>query len=271
MAIILIVIKASLLLGAALLGARTLRAMPAGTRHALWSATFAALLVLPVLDGAVPALQVPVPDAWAAPLSEMPGLTARPAGVPSAAGPAVTNEPTEPLPAATGQLSGSRREHASATPSQSPAFEWPSIAALAWTVWLGGALMASGALVLSLLRVRRLTRTAADVADTGWRDAAAAIGARLAIKRPARVLVSDAVRTPMAGGVWQPVIFLPAPAASWPAEQRDVVLAHELAHIARRDPLRHVATRLAMACYWFHPLAWVAARQSALAREQACD
>src|SRR5262249_2146961 len=54
-------------------------------------------------------------------------------------------------------------------------------------------------------------------------------------------------------------------------ERRDIVLAHELSHIAGRDPLRHLAARLAVACYWFHPLAWIAARQSSLAREQACD
>jgi hypothetical protein len=49
------------------------------------------------------------------------------------------------------------------------------------------------------------------------------------------------------------------------------VLAHELAHIARRDPLRHVLTRLVVAAYWFHPLAWLAARQARAAQEQACD
>ena len=54
-------------------------------------------------------------------------------------------------------------------------------------------------------------------------------------------------------------------------EQRDVVLAHEIAHLAGHDPLRHVAARLAVAFYWFHPLAWMAARQAAAAREQACD
>jgi predicted nucleic acid-binding Zn-ribbon protein len=35
--------------------------------------------------------------------------------------------------------------------------------------------------------------------------------------------------------------------------------------------LRHVAARLAVALYWFHPLAWLSARQAVVAREQACD
>jgi len=130
---------------------------------------------------------------------------------------------------------------------------------------------AAGALLLSLWRVRRLTRSATPLSDAGWRDAVETMRARLALRRPARVLVSDAVRTPMAAGVWRPIVFLPSEAASWTAERRDVVLAHELSHLVRRDPIRHVAARLAVACYWFHPLAWIAARQSTLAREQACD
>jgi predicted nucleic acid-binding Zn-ribbon protein len=75
----------------------------------------------------------------------------------------------------------------------------------------------------------------------------------------------------MAGGVTRPAIFLPLAANTWSPEHRDLVLAHELAHLAGRDPLRHLVTRLAVACYWFHPLAWIAAREASVAREEACD
>src|SRR5262249_12469943 len=57
----------------------------------------------------------------------------------------------------------------------------------------------------------------------------------------------------------------------WSPELRDVVLAHEIAHLTEQDPLRHLLARCALAVYWFHPLAWIAARQAAAAREQACD
>src|SRR5439155_6786288 len=98
-----------------------------------------------------------------------------------------------------------------------------------------------------------------------------ALGVRLGLRRTARLFVHPAVGTPMAGGVWRPAIFLPLSARGWSVEQRDVVLAHELAHLAGRDPLRHIAARLAVAFYWFHPLVWMAARQATVAREQACD
>jgi beta-lactamase regulating signal transducer with metallopeptidase domain/predicted nucleic acid-binding Zn-ribbon protein len=271
MTIVLIVIKASLLLAAALLGARALRRAPAAARHALWSVTFAALLALPLLAGALPSLHVPVPDGWAAPAGsdaagaqtltpgpgrQTPGLTPERAET-SAAGPDTRRARADVEPTA-----GIRRRTAPGD---------LSLGTVVRLVWLVGALGAACALGVSLMRVRWLKQTAVDVTDGPWRNATEVLGARLALRRPTRVLMSDAVRTPMAGGVWEPIIFVPRSAASWSGEQRDVVLAHELSHIARRDPLRHLATRAAMACYWFHPLAWLAARQASLAREQACD
>src|SRR5215510_116711 len=92
MTIILILLKASLLLGATLTGAWLLRAAPAAMRHALWSVTFAALLPLPLLGATVPAVHVPVPAGW---------TTSAPAVAPTA--PTLATDTTAaaaPLPAA---------------------------------------------------------------------------------------------------------------------------------------------------------------------------
>jgi beta-lactamase regulating signal transducer with metallopeptidase domain/predicted nucleic acid-binding Zn-ribbon protein len=269
MPIILIVVKASVLLAAGLLGARLLPPAPAVMRHALWSVTFIALLALPLVGAALPSVPIPVPTAWPARAA---ALMPRPVATPVVMG--------QPAPEASRVAAGMPGLKTRPPSTSNLANEMPglktrptsaSIGTIAGLVWLAGAVAAAGALLLSLVRVRRLSRTAAEVTDPAWRDAVGALGRRLALRRPARVLVSHDVRTPMAGGVWRPLIFLPADAASWTAERRDVVLAHELSHIARRDPLRHLAARFAVACYWFHPLAWLAARQSSLAREQACD
>src|SRR5215471_2965271 len=266
MTIVLILLKASLLLAAALLGTRLLRTAPAATRHGLWSVTFVALLALPALDGTIPAVQVPVPRAWTA---MVPGSLSGPTPVLKAA-----PGPEDARPAlSSGNVRAAHETVATSVPASwsAPAFRTPSLGTAARLVWLAGALAAAGVLLLSLVRVRHLARTAADVTDPAWREAADTIGARLGIRGPARVLISGAVRTPMAGGVWRPMIFLPPDAASWSGERRDIVLAHELSHIARRDPLRHLAARVAVGCYWFHPLAWIAAKHASLAREQACD
>ena len=138
-------------------------------------------------------------------------------------------------------------------------------------VWLIGTMAALAALLVSLVRVRRLAGIAEELDDPAWRHAAMRIATRLGMRRAPRLLVSRHVGSPMAGGVWSPVIFLPATIQEWSAERRHVVLAHEMAHLAGGDPLRHVLARVVVALYWFHPLVWIAAWQSSVAREQACD
>ena len=274
-----LLLKATLLWSATLIASRLSRGAAASARHRLWSVAFASLLALPLLSSAIPPVHVPLPAVWRDSLPI-------PTTAPAAAG---ANTRTGSAPAQRPSRSGERviADAAHSVPaSAEPArvrfsfsgfrlsgFRLSSSVfplVLIW-VWPIGTAVAAAALLRSLIRVRRLARTAAAMDDSGWRHVSDACAARLGLRRPVRLLVSDAVRTPMAGGVWRPLIFLPASARTWSAERRDVVLAHELAHLAKQDPLRHLAARLTIALYWFHPLAWIAARESSVAREQACD
>ena len=274
----LLLVKASLLLSATLFAVFLLRRAPAVIRHRLWTLAFAALLALPLMSFALPALDVPLPAAWAT-LAPPPRVAATPAAIERRG----TDAPAHPRPLADVAVPSSGTDAANAvhTPrtassdaaggsvSRRTTTEW--VWTLLLAVWIAGASVAAGRLAVSLLRVHRLSRSADEIRDPAWRDAADALGARLGISRSVRLLASADVGTPMAAGVLRPTIFLPASACDWSAECRDIVLAHELTHLAVRDPLRHVTARLALSCYWFHPLAWVAARQGTLAREQACD
>jgi TonB family protein len=85
------------------------------------------------------------------------------------------------------------------------------------------------------------------------------------------VLVSDAIRTPMTWGVIRPVILLPTYVASWSAEERDVVIRHERAHIERRDWMWQALAQVMTAIFWFHPLMWLAVRQLRNEAEHAAD
>jgi beta-lactamase regulating signal transducer with metallopeptidase domain/predicted nucleic acid-binding Zn-ribbon protein len=262
-----LLLKASLLLFATLLAARLLRRAPAASRHRLWTVAFAAVLALPLLSSLLPAVHVPVPYCCAAPAPERsPAITetAAPIGRTQTIGHTTIVRAHDSLTSGTPGDRGVQRGTTGAAPSI-------DVRGLLLVVWLVGTLAASSMLIVSLVRVRRLARHSEDLTDGSWRSSADALGARVGLRRPARLFVSAQVGTPMAGGVWRPVIFLPPAARDWSAERRDVVLAHELAHLAGHDPLRHLAARLAVACYWFHPLAWIAAREAAVAREQACD
>ncbi|HYV97230.1 MAG TPA: M56 family metallopeptidase, partial [Gemmatimonadaceae bacterium] len=120
-------------------------------------------------------------------------------------------------------------------------------------------------------RVRAETKRSVELVSGAWREAVTRACARLGMTRRVRVLASPHVTMPMAGGILLPTVLVPADATDWSGEQRDIVLAHEIAHLAHADPLRHVAARIAVAIYWFHPLVWLAARNASVAREAACD
>src|SRR5262249_24120205 len=72
------------------------------------------------------------------------------------------------------------------------------------------------------------------------------------------------------GWLW-PRIILPSGADEWPLQRQRVVLAHELAHIARWDWLLQLGAGLLCTIYWFHPLAWIAAARLREEAERACD
>lgn len=76
------------------------------------------------------------------------------------------------------------------------------------------------------------------------------------------VLVSDDAVVPFAWGS----IVVPSGLESW-----DAVVAHERAHLERRDVWTSLMARLACAVYWYHPLVWWAAGRMRLEADRACD
>ncbi len=67
------------------------------------------------------------------------------------------------------------------------------------------------------------------------------------------------------------VILLPPDAVTWPAAMRDAVLAHERAHVARRDFAMLLAAQANRAVFWFSPLSWWLHRRLAALAELASD
>jgi beta-lactamase regulating signal transducer with metallopeptidase domain len=268
---VVLLLKASVLLAIALLVFSVRRHGPAVARHRAWSIVLAALLVLPAFAIVLPTIRIPVP-AWR---QLAPTPTPRTAtdgqrqnvGSYSVDPRNVRFDLPDAQPAMPGVGAASNSARGSVAAGKSPI----SAATILVSLWLAGVLFSLGALVVALIHARRLASSGTVVADAEWVAACRTIAHELEFSRDVRLIASASVTTPMAAGVFRPIVFVPRDALEWTAERRDVVLAHEIAHLASRDPLRLLVTRLAFSVYWFHPLVWLAVRSAIAACEHACD
>ncbi len=259
-----------LLLGAVLLAA-LLRGAAAAARHLVWTLAVVGLLALPVLSPLLPGVDVPLPRAWttAAPVLLPPTLAAPPAppATPRESADAGWPAPLPPAeasaPPALSQPNGASA--IPAAPARGSGWEWVLAA------WAAGALALLARLALGVGRLWHLSRRAEEVRDLRWSTLAAEVSEDLGLRRPVRLLRGPGAAMPITWGTLRPVVLLPAEADAWPEARRRVVLLHELAHVARGDCLTQLLAQLACALYWFHPLAWHAARRLRTERELACD
>ncbi len=145
----------------------------------------------------------------------------------------------------------------------------PGIAA----IWLLGTVYQLAWLGWGLLRVRRFERTVQAETDPELLSVARSVAEQFAMPTCPAVGRSTATDTPLSLGLWRPRIILPAESGEsrWAAESWRPLLVHELAHIHRKDHLVGLMQRLALAIYWWNPLAWAASRELSLVRELICD
>lgn len=237
-----IVAKATAIVIAGLIAVRLASHARASVRHLLLAATFASLLALPLLLIAGPQATIDVPVALSPAASRStvvvrPSVAVRPD--------AVAVQPTENRSSL------------------------PSGMALARMVWLAGAVLCLAPVPIVLWRLRRLRRT--GLPWPNLQQQTHALAAERGIRRPVELMRHEHVPGPITFGVLRPVVMMPADADEWPAADVRRAIVHELEHVQRRDWLILLAARSICACYWFHPLAWVAWRKLSLEAERSCD
>jgi len=262
-----LLVRVTAVLALSWLGARIAARGSASMRHALWVAAFVGVLALPLAARFMPSLELPL-----LPAAEQTRLPApQHAQMDSAsAAPRASARPINLTPSA-----AARAVVASApeTPRTSWMASLASITSLGWALiaWLAIGAGLVGRYVLGLAIVARITRRASEMRDGRWLDALDVATATLGIRETPRLVVSPDVSMPFTCGFMRATLVVPESAGEWSDERIDVVLRHELAHVARRDCLVQAMTQAALAVYWFHPLAWVAARHLRSERERACD
>jgi protocatechuate 3,4-dioxygenase beta subunit/Zn-dependent protease with chaperone function len=145
----------------------------------------------------------------------------------------------------------------------------PALEAAGVTLWAAGTVTLLLWLGGCAYCLRRLRRAAQPVPDPAVQ---ALLGELCALRgvRPPLLLASRRARGPFVTGVHRPAVVLPADAEFDPATLR-AVLAHELAHVARRDLAWGLFARVVCAIAWPQPLAWALLRKMEDASEEVCD
>jgi RND family efflux transporter MFP subunit len=149
---------------------------------------------------------------------------------------------------------------------------WPWRPALA-LLWLAGAMTWSAIVGLNAYRFRRLLRSARP-APADLTDRASRVAARLGLRRVPTISLVPARVPPMlwASLAGRPRLILPEELwARFEIDQQDAVLAHELAHLKRRDHWVRRLEAIVLGLYWWYPGAWWARRQLERAEEECCD
>ncbi len=83
---------------------------------------------------------------------------------------------------------------------------------------------------------------------------------------------SARIDSPLVVGVLRPCVLVPVSAVvKLSREELHMLLAHELAHVSRRDGLRSLAVELVADALFFHPIVWRMRAALEREREFACD
>lgn len=264
-----VVLKSSVLLLLAAFAAGLGRRSAASQRHFIWLLVMSGLLALPVLTALVPWRLPVIPAvAIASARPNAPSASLRPG---SGYLPVVKSSQREPASTSAHPSPSTLSLSDPGSPPAGPRFQIPNLATIVQFIWLAGLTFVVLRLLLAGIALARMMSVAREMTDAGWQDALDSATAQLGIRTPVRLLVSPRTRIPLTFGVRKPVIVLPADAYDWPAELRDVVLLHELAHVRRADVFANLVCQIACAVYWFHPLVWGAARRLRIEAERACD
>jgi beta-lactamase regulating signal transducer with metallopeptidase domain len=238
-----------------------LRRLGPAARHALWLVVLIRLVTPPLLSWPWP---VPVPPApEPAPRAGTVALAAR--------GDDLDRQGTEPAAAdVSGTAGGDRPGGGSPDPPRGARFDRSAIGRLVLAGWLAVSAALAAVQVVRILGFRRRLRGA--VPAPAWLvTEAERLGERLGVSVP-EALAVPGLGTPLLWCLGRPRLLLP----TWLIGTLDVegwraILAHELAHLRRRDPWVRRLALVAGWVWWWNPLYWIARRRLDAEAELACD
>jgi beta-lactamase regulating signal transducer with metallopeptidase domain len=145
-------------------------------------------------------------------------------------------------------------------------------AAFLFILWSFG-IVACGVKLGFQLRHARLLRRNSKIIQELWlvREAERVAG-MLRLRTTPVVALSAEISAPVVVGIVRPLILLPVRTAgdiSHPS--LEMILAHEMAHIRRNDPVWSWLCTIIERFFFFHPIFWQVRGEWRMAQEMACD
>lgn len=268
------VVHSTALIAAVWIATAAIPRLSLGTREALWKVA----LLGPLLTTTVVSL-AGVPSVWGRlPLPH--ALRSEPAATLPAAAPQLASEPEverrivrhragelEITAVRQRQASLAAAPVAAAPVSPASPSPWPMVLVGLWAL---GAAVALGRLGLAAHRLRKQLQGRRDVIEDPVLESFLDLCGKAGLKKRPRLTASSHLRSPIALGRRE--ICLPERAVdSLTPQQQHGMLAHEMAHLLRRDPLWTVAVAVVEGALWFQPLNHVARRKIQEVAEFQCD
>ena len=147
----------------------------------------------------------------------------------------------------------------------------PSLVALLLAAWVLGVAVYCLCGARSLLRARALRRECTPWPAGDLHEYLTDLCRRSGLRRPPELLAAD-LAGPLVVGVHTPWIVLPtAVRQSDQLPEAKLMVAHEVAHLKRRDLLWNWLLLLSQGLFFFNPLLWMGRREWLLSQEMACD
>lgn len=242
--------------------------------HGLWLLVLLKLITPPLLPLPVRVLPAPPPPAApavaAAPAVEEPATVGQFLFLPS---------PNEDELIVGVKIESVRDPSTSAAPpatapvtTSTSAVNWRAVGFFLTAIWASGAAVWFVTAAARLARFQRLLRFARP-APAAIRDRAAELARQMGLRRCPDVAIIPGLLPPMVWmAVGRPRIYLPGELLnSLDATECDTVLAHELAHLRRRDHWVRWLEILVQGAFWWYPLVPLIRRQIRAYEEESCD
>ena len=184
---------------------------------------------------------------------------------PPAPGPEVSGA-APALPSAPPTISAAAQQGPGLTERLKPILPWLA------GFWLLGVALLSLRQMAGWCCIRRWRRVGVVLAPIPLAELGERVRSRLGLAREGPILISQHVIAPLLAGVIKPVVLMPVAIASGlKPDELEAILAHELAHLRRRDGWANLFQVGIETLMFYHPVIWWLGRLTRRERENATD